>query len=41
MQSRTALGRTWRTIMDNQTPLRVGIVGCGYQGGILAQTVIR
>ena len=27
------------TIMENQTPLRVGIVGCGYQGGILAQTI--
>jgi predicted dehydrogenase len=25
--------------MENQTPLRVGIVGCGYQGGILAQTM--
>ena len=25
--------------MDNQTGLRVGIVGCGYQGGILAQTI--
>ena len=24
---------------ENQTPLRVGIVGCGYQGGILAQSV--
>jgi UDP-N-acetyl-2-amino-2-deoxyglucuronate dehydrogenase len=27
--------------MENQTPLRVGIVGCGYQGGILAQTSIK
>jgi predicted dehydrogenase len=27
--------------MDAQTHLRVGIVGCGYQGGILAQTVIK
>jgi len=25
--------------MENQTPLRLGIVGCGYQGGILAQTM--
>ena len=25
--------------MDPQTPLRVGIIGCGYQGGILAQTI--
>ena len=24
---------------ENQTPLRVGIVGCGYQGGIMAQSV--
>jgi predicted dehydrogenase len=30
-----------RTIMDYQARLRVGIVGCGYQGGILAQTVVR
>src|SRR5512137_2343738 len=29
------------TIMENQTPLRVGIVGCGYQGGILAQTIAK
>jgi predicted dehydrogenase len=27
--------------MENQTRLRVGIAGCGYQGGILAQTVVR
>ena len=27
--------------MENQTPLRVGIIGCGYQGGILAQTIIK
>ena len=27
--------------MENQTRLRVGIVGCGYQGGILAQTIAR
>jgi predicted dehydrogenase len=27
--------------MDNQTPLRIGIVGCGYQGGILAQAIGR
>ena len=27
--------------MDAQSPLQVGIVGCGYQGGILAQTVVR
>jgi predicted dehydrogenase len=27
--------------MENQTHLRVGIVGCGYQGGILAQTVVN
>ncbi len=26
--------------MESQTRLRVGIVGCGYQGGILAQTVV-
>lgn len=26
--------------MSASTPLRVGIVGCGYQGGILAQAVI-
>jgi hypothetical protein len=26
--------------MENQTRLRVGIVGCGYQGGILAQTIV-
>jgi len=26
--------------MENQTPLRVGIIGCGYQGGILARTVV-
>lgn len=25
--------------MGNQTPLRVGIVGCGYQGDILARTI--
>jgi predicted dehydrogenase len=27
--------------MERGTPLRVGIAGCGYQGGILAQTVGR
>jgi predicted dehydrogenase len=27
--------------MDNTTTLRVGIVGCGYQGGILAQTIAQ
>ncbi len=27
--------------MDTQRPLQVGIVGCGYQGGILAQTIAR
>jgi len=27
--------------MDTLTRLRVGIVGCGYQGGILAQTITR
>lgn len=27
--------------MENQVGLRVGIVGCGYQGGILAQTLAR
>jgi predicted dehydrogenase len=27
--------------MENKTRLRVGIVGCGYQGGILAQTIVR
>jgi len=27
--------------MDNQTGLRVGIVGCGYQGGILAQSIAK
>jgi len=27
--------------MDQQTPLRVGIVGCGYQGGIMAQAIGR
>ena len=27
--------------MENQARLRVGIVGCGYQGGILAQTIVR
>ena len=27
--------------MENQTPLRVGIIGCGYQGGILARTVVK
>ena len=27
--------------MDKQTPIRVGIVGCGYQGGILAQAIGR
>ena len=26
--------------MDNRTRLRVGIVGCGYQGGILARTIV-
>lgn len=26
--------------MSDTTPLRVGIVGCGYQGGILAHTVV-
>jgi predicted dehydrogenase len=26
--------------MNDTTPLRVGIVGCGYQGGILAQTIL-
>ena len=26
--------------MDSETPLRAGIVGCGYQGGILAQTIV-
>src|SRR3989337_482868 len=28
-----------RTIMENQAQLRAGIVGCGYQGGILAKTI--
>ena len=27
--------------MENQARLRVGIVGCGYQGGIMAQTIAR
>jgi predicted dehydrogenase len=27
--------------LANQTRLRVGIVGCGYQGGIMAQTITR
>ncbi len=27
--------------MDNQTPIRIGIVGCGYQGGVMAQTICR
>jgi UDP-N-acetyl-2-amino-2-deoxyglucuronate dehydrogenase len=27
--------------MASQTQLRVGIVGCGYQGGILAETIAR
>jgi predicted dehydrogenase len=27
--------------MDKQTPIRIGIVGCGYQGGILAQAIGR
>jgi len=27
--------------MDKQTPIRVGIIGCGYQGGILAQAIGR
>ncbi len=27
--------------MDKQTPLRVGVVGCGYQGGIMAQAIGR
>jgi len=27
--------------VENQAPLRVGIVGCGYQGGILAQTIAK
>ncbi|MEP7189442.1 MAG: Gfo/Idh/MocA family oxidoreductase [Roseiflexaceae bacterium] len=27
--------------MHEQTPLRVGIIGCGYQGGILAQAIGR
>jgi UDP-N-acetyl-2-amino-2-deoxyglucuronate dehydrogenase len=26
--------------VENQAPLRVGIIGCGYQGGILARTVV-
>ena len=28
-------------MIQNQTRLRVGIVGCGYQGGIFAQTLAR
>jgi predicted dehydrogenase len=27
--------------MKDSTPIRVGIVGCGYQGGILAQSIAR
>jgi predicted dehydrogenase len=27
--------------MENQARLRVGIVGCGYQGGIMAQSITR
>jgi predicted dehydrogenase len=27
--------------MESQTRLRVGIIGCGYQGGIMAQTIAR
>ena len=27
--------------MENQARMRVGIVGCGYQGGILAQTIAK
>jgi predicted dehydrogenase len=27
--------------MDKQRPVRVGIVGCGYQGGIMAQAIGR
>ena len=28
-------------MISDTTPLRVGIVGCGYQGGILARTIIE
>ncbi len=27
--------------MEDQAPLRVGIVGCGYQGGVLARTIAQ
>jgi len=27
--------------MESNPRLRVGIIGCGYQGGILAQTIAR